>query len=79
MNSNELSEAIADIVSNAQARIIGIGEQNYGGPEQHFEMVPMLELYGYAEEELLDLINYSVMIIIRLRRLAAKLMEAEVE
>jgi hypothetical protein len=72
MDTNELSEAVADIVHDARCRVGpgSIGEQQYTTePEQLFESMELANLFTYAEEELLDCINYCVMLIIRIRRL----------
>lgn len=68
MKSAELSTAVAEVVKEAQARIMGIGAEQYAeGDTQKFERMTLEGLLVYMEEELLDQINYSVMNILRLR------------
>jgi len=77
MEASELSEAIADIVHDARCRVGpgSVGAEQYDSEvgDQHFEVTPLENLFTYAEEELLDLINYCVMLIIRIRRLKGQM------
>jgi hypothetical protein len=68
VNSKALSEEVAKIVVEAQARITGIGAEQYArGDTQQFEHMTIGNLLEYMQEELLDQINYSVMNLLRLR------------
>lgn len=79
MSSEELAGAVADVVVDATARIKGVGNAQYSEPGfQKFEAMPLMELFEYADEELLDLINYIVMLRIRLIRICAGLFDADV-
>jgi hypothetical protein len=74
MNSRDLADAVAEVVTDAQARILGVGHDQYAeGDTQKFETMPLADLLTYFEEELLDQINYSVMNIIRFRRMRQEL------
>ena len=80
MNSNELAHEVGRVVEQAQARITGIGADQYDmGDTQKFESMSLDELLACAQEETLDLVNYGVMLTILLERtreaLAAKLEE----
>lgn len=66
-----LHEERAEVIHDAQARVLGVGHEQYAQAErQKFETVDMQALFVLSEEELLDQINYAVMAVIRLRRLA---------
>lgn len=79
MNSRELADKVAEITAEAQARILGVGQEQYAqGDSQKFETMPLADLLTYFEEELLDQINYSVMNIIRFRRMRDELDKAAV-
>jgi hypothetical protein len=67
-----LAAAVASIVEEAQARILGIGAEQYHteGEPQKFETMSVEAMIEYMAEELLDQINYSVMNLIKLRRVA---------
>ena len=79
MSSEDLAGAVADVVVDATARIKGVGREQYEEPGfQKFEAMPLMELFEYADEELLDLINYTVMLRIRLIRIASALLDADV-
>lgn len=72
MSPNQLADEVAETVALAQSRIKGIGADQYHDAEtgqQRFETMDIDGLFSYAEEELLDQINYAVMLRIRLRRL----------
>ncbi len=69
-------EAIQGTAGEAAQRILSIGREQYHNAEtgrQKFEGMPFADLLDYADEEILDLINYAVMTRIRLRRLRAAL------
>lgn len=66
MTPDELSERIGQIVAEAQSRITGIGAQQYHTNDgQKFERMTMQALLEYSREEMLDLINYAAMNVIR--------------
>lgn len=78
MNSAQLAHEVEEVVKEAQARIIGVGQEQYAeGDQQKFEIMPFEDLLVYFEEELLDQINYAVMNLIRVRRLKVVLQELE--
>jgi predicted ATP-dependent protease len=69
----DLSNAILAVTEDAANRVgpDSIGAQQYyqEGQPQKFETMALEELITYAEEEALDLINYSVFLTLRLRDL----------
>src|SRR5690606_29093255 len=70
MNSQQLAREVVETSLDAAQRITGIGAEQYSnGDTQKFETMPLDELFEYADEELLDLINYATMTRIRLKRL----------
>lgn len=71
MTSEELAAEVKRTVSAAvQERILGVGKSQYDlGDKQEFEEMSLDRLLEMAEEEALDLIAYSSMLIIRVRRL----------
>lgn len=71
MTSEELASEVKKAVSAAvQERILGVGKEQYDlGDKQAFEEMSLDRLFEMAEEEALDLIAYSTMLIIRVRRL----------
>lgn len=74
MTSQELAEAVEDVVARAQSRVTGIGAEQYSqGTTQKFETMTLEGLVDYAIEETLDLVNYGVMLTIRLDRLRTAL------
>lgn len=79
LSSEELAEYVADAVVDATGRIKGVGKDQYSEQGyQKFEAMPLIELFEYADEELLDLVNYALMLRIRLIRLASALFGADV-
>lgn len=64
MRSDELAERVATTVADAQARIIGVGAEQYddGSGTQKFERKSVPDMLGMLREELLDSINYAVML-----------------
>ena len=57
------------LAGEAAARILGVGDEQYSeGEAQKFETMSLDELFQYLDEELLDQINYAVMLQIRLQR-----------
>lgn len=84
MSPQELSDTVATVVARAQDRVGpgSIGAQQYSvpGQPQKFETMELDALLEYVEEEALDLINYGVMVVVRLERLreAMALVERQV-
>lgn len=79
LTSEQLAEYVADAVVDAASRIKGVGKEQYSeGSYQKFEAMPLIELFEYADEELLDLVNYAIMLRIRLIRLAAALFDTNI-
>lgn len=77
MSPNELAEYVTDFIGECQARILGIGAEQYAEEDgQKFEKMPLLDLIQYAREEAQDLAAYSAMIDIRLSRLEGALRAA---
>jgi hypothetical protein len=71
MKSSELASEVQRVVTDAQSRILGIGADQYERDgRQKFEDMPMDELIEYVREEALDLVNYGVMVTLRIERLA---------
>ena len=74
MNSLVLSVLVDEIVTKAQDRILGPGHEQYAGIDaegnavQGFETMDLDDLITFIEEEALDLINYGVMLAIRIDR-----------
>lgn len=78
LTSDELAQYVADFVVDAASRVRGVGNDQYSFPGyQKFEAMTLPELFEYADEELLDLLNYCVMLRIRLIRLAGALFAAD--
>jgi len=71
VTSEELAAEVKKAVSAAvQERILGVGKDQYDlGDKQEFEEMSLDRLFEMAEEEALDLIAYSTMVVIRVRRL----------
>lgn len=71
MTPQELAEEIATTISDAGQRVLNEGAQQYYqlGKPQKFETMTLDGLARYYEEEVLDLIDYGVMTMIRRRRL----------
>lgn len=79
LSSQDLAEYVADAVVDAAGRIKGVGNEQYSmGGFQKFEGLPLIELFEMADEELLDLMNYAIMLRIRLIRLASALFDTNV-
>lgn len=79
LTSEQLAQYVADAVVDAASRIKGVGKEQYSeGSYQKFEAMPLIELFEYADEELLDLVNYALMLRIRLIRLAAALFDTNI-
>jgi hypothetical protein len=72
MDAAALRDAISSVVEEAQSRVGGRdGEYGKGAQPQKFEGMDFDDLVKYFEEEMLDQINYAVMVIVRLRSLMA--------
>lgn len=71
MNGEDLAKCVAEIVEGC-AKKIDKAQVDYYDPKldkQLFESMSVIQLVDWTEEELLDLIVYNVMQIIRLRRI----------
>ena len=81
MTPQELANEVATVVSRAQERVgpgsIGAEQYHVDGQPQRFETMPIDGLIEYATEETLDLVNYGVMLTIRLDRLRRVLEQNE--
>jgi hypothetical protein len=77
MNPQELADEVAAVVKRAQDRVgpgsIGAQQYHVEGQPQTFERMELDALLEYAIEETLDLINYGVMLTIRLDRMRESL------
>ena len=70
MTSAELAQEVAAFIEECQARVMGVGNEQYSmGDKQKFEVMSIDELIEYTEEELRDMAVYACMNHIRLRRL----------
>lgn len=70
MTTDELVEQVEQFIVHSLTRVKGTGDEQYSdGDTQQFERMELDELFVWAEEELADIVNYSVMLAIRLRRL----------
>lgn len=73
MTSEQLAAEVARIVADAQNRILGVGAEQYTESDgQRFESMELADLVDYVREETLDLINYGVMLTIRIDRIKAQ-------
>lgn len=76
MTPENLADEVEATITRCRGRILGIGRDQYHDAatgRQKFEGMPFADLLDYADEEILDLINYAVMTRIRLRRLRTAL------
>lgn len=71
MSPEALAVEIGRIVVECQDRVTGIGAQQYytPGEPQKFETMDFDDLAQYYREELLDIVNYAVMTMIRIDRI----------
>lgn len=70
MSSDELAQACAEEIAECVTRIKGVGNDQYSeGGHQKFETLDLDELFEYSLEELQDIMNYTVFLTIRLRRI----------
>jgi len=78
LSSDDLAQYVSDFVVDAVARVKGVGNEQYSMQGyQKFEALTLPGLFEYADEELLDLMNYLVMLRIRFIRLASALFSAD--
>lgn len=74
MTSDDLAEYVDQFIREAQARVRGVGDEQYSeGTHQKFEAMSLDELLAWAQEEVQDVAVYSAMLDIRLRRIRAVL------
>lgn len=65
-----------DLADEVSARVLGVGAEQYSqGDTQKFELMPVDELFRWANEELQDIIVYAVMLQLRLERVRVSLSE----
>jgi hypothetical protein len=78
LSSEDLANYIGDFVVDAASRVRGVGNDQYSMQGyQRFEEYTLPRLFEETDEELLDLMNYLVMIRIRLIRLAGAIFAAD--
>jgi len=74
MTSEELADEVEAFIVHAVTRVEGTGDEQYSdGDTQAFENKELDQIFTDAEEELIDIVNYCVMLGIRLRRLQVKI------
>jgi hypothetical protein len=74
MTSEELADKVEQFIVHAVTRVKGTGDKQYSdGDTQQFENKELDQIFTDAEEELIDIVNYCVMLDIRLRRLHEKI------
>ncbi|MFF1739623.1 hypothetical protein [Streptomyces mirabilis] len=74
MTPAQLAEYVTEFIGECQARVMGVGAEQYSqGEQQKFETMPLLDLIQYAREEAQDLAVYAAMVDIRLQRLETAL------
>lgn len=77
LSSAELATEVADAITRATSRIVGVGNEQYSKDGfQKFETMPLTDLMEGTLEELDDIINYSVMLQIRFRRILKSVTKA---
>jgi len=70
MSSEDLADFVLEFNEECQARVRGVGDQQYAQPGfQKFEGMELDDLLEYIEEEILDIPNYCAMLFIRIRRI----------
>lgn len=78
LTSDELAQYVSDFVVDATSRVRGVGNDQYSMQGyQRFEEYTLPRLFEETDEELLDLMNYLVMLRIRLIRLAGAIFAAD--
>ena len=77
MRSIELSERVKATVEEAQSRIMGVGREQYEDEDtkQRFESYTLTEMLTGMREEVIDTINYCVMMDELLQRRLEQLAE----
>lgn len=75
MTTDELAQEVESFIVHAVTRVREPGEQYSHGDTQNFETLEIDKVFEWAEEELIDIVNYAVMLTIRLRRLRAEIAE----
>lgn len=74
MTSDELADRVGNFIVEAVTRVTGTGHEQYDKEgTQNFEVMDLDQLFEWAREELYDIVNYSVMLSIRLDRLQGEL------
>lgn len=77
MTSEELANEVMAAVVAVQARILGVGKEQYDeGSQQKFERMSLQEIAQYAKEEVEDGIAYNVMLRYKLNNLIKALDQA---
>lgn len=80
MRSDEVAKMVAGYVEEAQARVLGVGAEQYERDgDQKFETQDLPDLVEYAREECLDLVNYACFMLYRLDRLQVSMGRLEAE
>jgi hypothetical protein len=70
MTSEQLAEMVGEFMAFCQSRVRGVGNEQYDeGTHQKFEAMALDELIEYTVEELSDIVNYSTMVYVRLKRI----------
>jgi len=70
MSSADLAGYVAEAITRATSRVVGVGQDQYDqGDHQKFETLSLDEMVEMSLEELDDVIVYSVMQQIRVRRI----------
>jgi hypothetical protein len=77
MKSHELAMAVSEVHLEARARIYTTGHEQYSGgtgilTEQRFEKETVQDSLDGLEEELLDVINWAAMTILKVREVREK-------
>lgn len=79
MTSEELAVQVESLISECAGRVRGTGNEQYWmGGYQKFERMPLIDLFQETKEELQDLINYCVMLHIRIERLEDEVLQRTV-
>jgi hypothetical protein len=76
MNSQQLSDEVLTTVQKAQSRILGSGHEQYAddvNQSQKFEEYTLNRMFKEMEDEILDVINYGVMLNRKIKSLQARL------
>lgn len=75
----ELEDHASDFYKFTLSRLTGVGaEQYHNGAYWKFEEMSVEELVEYAEEEVMDLGNYAMMLYVRIQRIRAALDHANI-